>query len=191
VTFSIFDTTLRDGDQAPGCAFTVSQKVILARLLDAVGVDVIEAGFPSSSPADFEACRLIAAEGLRARVAVMTRSRADDIARSAAAFSGMAAPEKSVLHLSLPVSDGHMGAKLGKSRADILRMADASVRYALGFAASVEMGAEDATRADREFLADYCAAVIAAGAGVVNIADTVGIARPSAIADLVRFLVAS
>jgi 2-isopropylmalate synthase len=189
VTFSIFDTTLRDGDQAPGCAFTVSQKITLARLLDAVGVDVIEAGFPASSSADFEACRLISAEGLRARIAAMSRSRPDDVARTAAVFSAMRAPEKSILHLSLPVSDAHIAAKLGKSRADIIRMAEGSVRYARGFAAAVEMGAEDATRADRDFLADYCAAVIAAGAGVVNIADTVGISRPSSIADLVRFLV--
>jgi len=188
---SVLDTTLRDGDQSPGCAFSPGEKLSLARILDEVGIDVIEAGFPTSSPVDFRACELIAREGLRARVAAMTRARPEDIEKTARVFASSAAPEKSTLHLSLPVSERHIRAKLGKEPAEILRLAETCARIASGLAAFVEVGAEDATRADREFLTDFCAASIAAGASCVNIADTVGIANPKGFGALISFLIGS
>lgn len=186
---SILDTTLRDGDQSPGCAFSPEEKLTLARILDDVGVDVIEAGFPTSSPVDFRACELIAREGLRARVAAMTRSRPEDIEKTARVFASSTAPEKSMLHLSLPVSERHIQAKLGKEPAEIVRLTEECTRIAAGLAEFVEVGAEDATRADREFLVDFCAASIAAGASLVNIADTVGVANPAGFGELIRFLI--
>jgi len=188
---SILDTTLRDGDQSPGFAFSPREKLELALLLDEIGVDAIEAGFPTSSPVDFEACRLVASAGLRARIAVMTRCRLDDIEKTSRVFPRFLPRASRVIHLSLPVSERHMRGKLGKGPDEIIRLAEECVRFASGFAGLVELGAEDATRADKSFLADYCAAAVAAGATHVNVADTVGVANPDGFAALIRFLVAS
>jgi len=180
-----FDTTLRDGDQAAGCAFTVEQKLSIARVLESARVDCIEAGFPTSSRADFEACRRIASEITGTEIAVMTRSLPADIRASASALSGSA---RGMLHLSLPVSALHIAAKLRTSERAVIERCRESVAYAAGFATSVEMGAEDATRADRAFLLDYCAAAVDSGARIVNIADTVGRSVPGEFSALVAFL---
>ncbi|AEF81138.1 LeuA family protein [Leadbettera azotonutricia] len=186
---SILDTTLRDGDQAAGFAFSADAKLKIGRALAAVGVDIIETGFPLSSPADLEACRLLAldlsASGFRGLTAVMCRGRRFDIQESAKVFKGEV---PGLLHISLPVSKIHIEAKLGKTEAEVLDMAREAVSYAAGLCAKVELGAEDASRADRNFLADYCAAAIEAGASIVNIADTLGSFCPKEIHDLVSFL---
>ncbi len=188
----ILDTTLRDGDQAAGFAFTLREKLDLARLLSACGVDCIEAGFPSSSALDAEACRQIDLElgsgrrtGEGTQLAVMCRALPAEILLAARA---LAHPQSALLHLSLPVSDLHLRVKLGKSRAELLTMASGAVSLACGYAGEVEMGAEDATRADRSFMAEYCHTVTAAGATIVNIADTVGYAVPEEMFALVEYL---
>ncbi len=181
----ILDTTLRDGDQAAGCAFTQRQKLEIARLLEECGVDCIEAGFPSSSSHDFEGCRLIASEIRNTSIAVMTRASIEDIRVSANAIAGAS---RGMLHLSLPVSSLHIERKLGKSESEILRIGRESVSFAAGLAGLIEIGAEDATRADRNFLLDYCGTVTEAGALIVNISDTVGYTVPDEFARLIHFL---
>lgn len=181
----ILDTTLRDGDQAAGYAFTPAQKLSIALALEEAGVDCVEAGFPASSVREADICRLIAASLKTAAVAVMSRASVDDIRTSAAA---LAASERGVLHLSLPVSRLHIETKLRKTESEILSLAAESTLFAAGFASVVEAGAEDATRADRSFLLEYCCAVTEAGAGIVNIADTVGNTVPHEFAGLIRFL---
>jgi 2-isopropylmalate synthase len=181
----VLDTTLRDGDQSAYGSFSVSEKLAIARLLDASGVDCVETGFPASSAVDFEACRLISAEGLKSDIAVMCRAIPSEIEIAA---SVLPAPN-GIIHLTLPVSDALIDAKLGKTRRETLALARESVSRAAGLASLVEMGAEDATRADYGFLVDYCVAAIEAGARVVNIADTVGKGTPADFAALIRDLV--
>ena len=181
----ILDTTLRDGDQAAGYAFTPAQKLSIALALEEAGVDCVEAGFPASSAREADICRLIAASLRTASVAVMSRASVADIRSSAAALDGSG---RGVLHLSLPVSRLHIETKLRKTEAEILSLAAESTLFAAGLASAVEAGAEDATRADRSFLLEYCCAVTEAGAGIVNIADTVGHTVPHEFAGLIRFL---
>ena len=181
----IFDTTLRDGDQAAGFAFSPDEKIALARALEAAGVDIIETGFPLSSAPDREVCRVLARE-LSVPTAVMCRGRREDIKKTAEVFQGGV---PGVLHISLPVSKTHINAKFGKPEQHILKLAAETVSYAAGLAAAVELGAEDATRADREFLADYCETALDAGAQIVNIADTLGLCSPRQMGDLIAYLV--
>jgi 2-isopropylmalate synthase len=180
----ILDTTLRDGDQAAGFAFTVKQKIVLARALAEAGIDVIETGFPLSSPADFEVCRELARE-FPGRTAVMCRGRREDIAETAKVFGG---GRQGLLHISLPVSKIHLETKLGKTERELLRLAEDLAAYAAGLAEEIELGAEDATRAERNFLLDYCGAALKGGAKTVNIADTLGLSSPGEFAGLVSFL---
>ncbi len=188
----VFDTTLRDGDQAPLVSFSLEEKLTIAETLVSLRADIIEAGFPAASPHDFDACRQIASmihaarqQGGISRTAVLSRCTASDITRSCEALAG---DPQGILHLSLPASELHRETKLGLSREQLMVKAVESVRFARGYAPLVEMGAEDATRADRQFLAEYCEAVCDAGASVVNIADTVGEATPETITELVAFL---
>jgi len=185
----VLDTTLRDGDQAAGFAFPLRDKLHIAHALAAAGVDIIEAGFPLSSAADAEACALIAREfsagtGSPA-IAAMCRSIPGEIRETARI---LAPARRSLLHLSLPVSDLHIRVKLGLDRAALLSRAIESVSLAVGLAGEIEMGAEDASRADVPFLAEYCDAVTRAGARVVNIADTVGHALPAEFAGRIAYL---
>jgi 2-isopropylmalate synthase len=186
---TVFDTTLRDGDQAAGFAFSVKQKLAIARELAEAGVDIIETGFPLSSSADFDVCRLAARElaGTQRKVltAVLCRGRLEDIRETARVFEGGL---PGVLHISLPVSKNHIGVKLGKTEKDVLKMAAEAVSFAAGLASDVELGGEDASRADPAFLLDYCAAAVTAGASRVNIADTVGAMTPEKFYELVDFL---
>jgi 2-isopropylmalate synthase len=180
----ILDTTLRDGDQAAGFAFTVKQKISLAHALAEAGIDTIETGFPLSSPSDFEVCRELARE-FPGRTAVMCRGRREDIAETAKVFGG---GRPGILHISLPVSKIHIEAKLGKTEGELLRLAGDLAAYAGGFVEEIELGAEDATRAEREFLLDYCGIAARAGVKTVNIADTLGLSSPGEFAGLVSFL---
>lgn len=181
----VLDTTLRDGDQSAYGAFSVREKLAIARLLDAAGVDCVETGFPASSAVDLEACRRISAEGLKTDIAVMCRAIPAEIAQA----SSVLPASNGIIHLTLPVSDTLMRAKLGKTREGILSLARECARRAVDHTAIVEMGAEDATRADYGFLVDYCAAAIEEGARIVNIADTVGKGTPGDFSALIRKLV--
>lgn len=181
----VLDATLREGDQAAGFAFSRAEKISLAEAIAGLGVDVIEAGFPLSSPADFESCAAISrllSSSSSPLVAVMCRAIPTEIEASARA---LADPSRGILHLTLPASDRHARAKLGLDRGGVLRLVREAVSCAAGLAAEVELGAEDATRADPSFLAEYCAVAVDSGARVVNLADTVGRSLPAETARLV------
>jgi 2-isopropylmalate synthase len=182
---TIFDTTLRDGDQAAGFAFTAKEKLALACALADAGADIIETGFPLSSSLDYDVC-FRAAREISVPTALMCRGRAEDIRETAKIFSGGI---NGILHISLPVSGTHIKAKLGKSEQELLAMAGEAVRFAAGLVPLVELGAEDATGADPHFLLEYCRVALDSGAGIVNIADTLGRYTPEQIAGLIRYLI--
>src|SRR2546426_12000616 len=174
----IFDTTLRDGEQAPGYTLDVPGKVTMARALDTLGVDIIEAGFPIASPADSEAVRQIAQVVRRPVIAALARATTKDIEEAGRA---LAPAERSRIHTFLATSDLHLSAKLRMSREECLASAVAAVKLARRFTDDVEFSAEDATRSDRDFLCRIIEAVIEAGCTTVNLPDTVGYATPDEI----------
>ena len=171
----VFDTTLRDGEQAPGFSMDVPSKLALARALDALGVDIIEAGFPIASPADSEGTRQVAVEVRRPVIAALARCRRVDIEEAARALQPAARPR---IHTFLATSDLHLERKLRISREACLEQIVDGVRLARTFTDDVEFSAEDATRSDRDFLCRVVEAVIDAGATTVNLPDTVGYATP-------------
>ncbi len=172
---TVFDTTLRDGEQAPGYSLDVVSKLAMAHALDALGVDVLEAGFPIASPADSEAVRQIAAEVRRPVIAALARTRSQDIEEAARA---LAPAERPRIHTFLATSDLHLSAKLRITREECLASAVSAVKLARTFTDDVEFSAEDATRSDRDFLCRVIEAVIDAGCTTVNLPDTVGYATP-------------
>jgi 2-isopropylmalate synthase len=182
----IFDTTLRDGEQSPGCSMTVREKTRLAGKLADLGVDVLEAGFPVASDGDFEAVRAVAREVRGVTVAGLARACAPDITRAAAALEGADRPR---IHTFIATSDIHLTHKLRKTRRQVLDDTVAAVRLARRYADDVEFSAEDATRTDPGYLREVTLAAVAAGAATVNIPDTVGYCMPdefaATIADLV------
>src|SRR6202011_957198 len=167
----IFDTTLRDGEQSPGASMTFEEKLQVAHLLDAMGVDIIEAGFPVTSEGDFEAVSTIAKRMKRASVAGLARSAAKDIDRCAEAVRAAARPR---IHLFISTSPLHMKFKLHKEPAQVLELVTESVTRARNLIDDVEWSAEDGTRSEIDFLCRIVEAVIKAGATTVNIPDTVG-----------------
>ena len=171
----VFDTTLRDGEQAPGFSMDVPAKLAMARALDALGVDILEAGFPIASPADAEAVRQIAAAVPRPVIAALARTRRQDIEEAGHALAPAA---RSRIHTFLATSDLHLATKLRMSREDCLNAAVDAVRLAGTFTDDIEFSAEDATRSDFDFLCRVVEAVIAAGATTINLPDTVGYATP-------------
>jgi 2-isopropylmalate synthase len=176
----VFDTTLRDGEQAPGFSLDVPAKLAMARALDGLGVDIIEAGFPIASPADSEAVRQVAAAVRRPIIAALARTRSQDIEEAARA---LAPAERSRIHTFLATSDLHLSAKLRMTRTECLDSAVSAVKLARRLTDDVEFSAEDATRSDRDFLCRVIEAVIAAGATTVNLPDTVGYATPDELRD--------
>ncbi len=182
---TIFDTTLRDGEQSPGAGMTPSDKIRFARQLARLGVDVIEAGFPAASPGDFAAVHAIATEIRSATVCALARMADTDIDRAIAAVRPAARPR---IHVFIATSDLHLAAKLRMERDVVLARIDAGVRRAKASGAEVEFSAEDATRSDRAFLAEAYATAIAAGADVLNVPDTVGYAMPEDMAALITYL---
>ena len=182
---TIFDTTLRDGEQSPGCSMNVQEKLHLARQLDRLGVDVIEAGFPISSDGDFEAVQRIAATVRRPIIAGLARACAGDVDRAWQALQGAARPR---IHVFLATSDIHLKYKLRITREQCLEQARDAVRHAKSLCADVEFSPEDATRTDVPFLCRVVEAVIAAGATTVNIPDTVGYTMPEEYGQLIRAL---
>jgi 2-isopropylmalate synthase len=176
----IFDTTLRDGEQAPGFSLRPSEKLALARQLDALGVDIIEAGFPIASPADAEAVRTIATEVRRPVIACLARCHRADLERAVWALEPA---EQGRIHTFIATSDLHLQAKLRMTREQCLETAVESVRFARQHTSDVEFSAEDATRSDFDFLCRVIEAVITAGATTVNLPDTVGYTTPDEIRD--------
>ncbi len=180
---TIFDTTLRDGEQAPGFSLRHEQKLRFARTLDELGVDIIEAGFPIASADDFEAVRAVAREIRRPAIAALARSTPKDIDRAGEALSGAARPR---MHVFLATSDLHLSRKLGMTREQGLEAAVAGVERARCFTDDIEFSAEDATRSDPDYLAGIIAAVVGAGATTVNLPDTVGYSVPEEIRAMFR-----
>jgi 2-isopropylmalate synthase len=172
----IFDTTLRDGEQSPGIALQPEEKAEIAEQLERLGVDVIEAGFAAASPGDFEGIRAVAAVARRATVATLCRTRREDLDAGADALRDA---RRSRIHIVLATSPIHMEKKLRLTPDEVVAQAAWAVAYARDRADEVEFSCEDATRSDPSFVARVCREVIAAGAGVVNLPDTVGFALPN------------
>ena len=182
----IFDTTLRDGEQVPGCKLDTKQKLVIARRLDELGVDVIEAGFPISSPGDFKSVAEIARVVKNARVCGLTRSVKKDIEVAAEAIKHAKRPR---IHTGIGTSDSHIKFKFNSTREKVLERAVEAVKYAKTFVEDIEFYAEDAGRTDNEFLAQVCEAVIKAGATVLNIPDTTGYCLPEEYGAKMKYLI--
>jgi 2-isopropylmalate synthase len=180
---TIFDTTLRDGEQSPGCSMNAQEKLRMAHQLDRLGVDVIEAGFPIASDGDFAAVQAIAAVVKRPTIAALARACPQDIERAWEAVKHAAHPR---IHVFLATSDIHLKFKLRISREQCIRQAADSVRLAHSLCPDVEFSPEDATRTDPEFLCQVVQAVVDAGATTVNIPDTVGYTTPAEFGELIQ-----
>ncbi|MDR3680216.1 MAG: 2-isopropylmalate synthase [Flavipsychrobacter sp.] len=181
----IFDTTLRDGEQVPGCKLNTTEKVEAALELEALGVDIIEAGFPISSPGDFESVSAIARVIKDAVVCGLTRAVLKDIEVAAEALKGARRPR---IHTGIGTSDYHIKSKFRSTQDEILKQAVQCVKWAKNFADDVEFYAEDAGRTDNEYLARVIEAVIKAGATTVNIPDTTGYCLPHQYGEKIAFL---
>ena len=179
----IFDTTLRDGEQSPGASMSLDGKIKVANQLARLGVDVIEAGFPVSSPTQFDAVSLIAKQTRGPIIAGLARAVKKDID---ACIQSLKGAKKSRVHTFLATSDIHLEKKLEKTKSQALKMAVNAVKYAKGFIEDVEFSAEDASRTNRDFLFEIIEAVVDAGANVVNIPDTVGYTTPDEYGELVK-----
>lgn len=184
-TIHIFDTTLRDGEQVPGCKLNKPEKIELALQLEALGVDIIEAGFPISSPGDFESVSEIAAIIRNASVCGLSRAKEEDIECAARALKHAARPR---IHTGIGTSDIHIKYKFNTTREEVLERAISAVKFARNFVDDVEFFAEDAGRTDNEYLARVVEAVIAAGATVVNIPDTTGFCLPHVYGAKIAYL---
>lgn len=181
----VFDTTLRDGEQSPGASLTVSQKADVARQLDALGVDIIEAGFPAASPADLEAVLEVGRVIKDAQVAALARCTRTDIEAAARALQDAARP---VLHVFIATSDIHLKHKLRRSRTEVMHAVAECVSYARELCPTVEFSAEDATRSDLDYLARICDVAVQAGATTINLPDTVGYSVPEEYAAMFRYV---
>lgn len=181
----IFDTTLRDGEQVPGCKLNKSQKLVIAEKLDLLGVDVIEAGFPVSSPGDFESVDGVSKIVKSAIVCALSRSVENDIKIAAQALKNAKFPR---IHTGIGTSDSHIKYKFNSNKDAIIERAVSAVKYAKSFVEDVEFYAEDAGRTGNEYLARVCEAVIKAGATVLNIPDTTGYCLPKEYGEKIRFL---
>lgn len=181
----IFDTTLRDGEQVPGCKLNTEQKVVIARRLDELGVDVIEAGFPISSPGDFISVESIAKIVQNATVCALTRAVKEDIDTAAKSLKFAKKPR---IHTGIGTSESHIKYKFNASRDEIIDRAARAIAYAKTFVDDVEFYAEDAGRTDNEFLAKVCSEAIKAGATVLNIPDTTGYCLPGEYGSKIKYL---
>ncbi|WP_312762080.1 2-isopropylmalate synthase [Epilithonimonas sp.] len=181
----IFDTTLRDGEQVPGCKLDTKQKLIIAEQLDNLGVDIIEAGFPISSPGDFLSVQEISKIVKNAKVCGLTRANKKDIEVAGEALKFAKRPR---IHTGIGTSDSHIKFKFNSTREQILERAVDAVKYAKNFVDDVEFYAEDAGRTDNDFLAKVCEEVIKAGATVLNIPDTTGYCLPEEYGQKIKYL---
>jgi 2-isopropylmalate synthase len=181
----IFDTTLRDGEQVPGCKLDTSQKLVIAERLEELGVDVIEAGFPVSSPGDFNSVVEISKIIKNTTVCALTRAVKKDIEVAADSLKNAKHPR---IHTGIGTSDSHIKHKFKSSKEKIIEIGYEAVKYAKTFVKDVEFYAEDAGRTDNEFLARVCEKMIEAGATVLNIPDTTGYCLPSEYGEKIKFL---
>ncbi|MEN8123595.1 MAG: 2-isopropylmalate synthase [Bacteroidota bacterium] len=181
----IFDTTLRDGEQVPGCKLNTEQKLVIAKRLDLLGVDVIEAGFPASSPGDFNSVVEISKLVKNATVCALTRANKKDIEAAAQALQYAVKPR---IHTGIGTSDSHIKHKFNSTREQIIERAKDAVAYAKSYVDDVEFYAEDAGRTDNEFLARVCEEVIKVGATVLNIPDTTGYCLPEEYGAKIKYL---
>jgi len=182
---TIFDTTLRDGEQSPGYSMNKQEKLRLALQLEKLGVDVMEAGFPIASDGDFETVKEIAKAVKNSTVAALCRTRKIDLERAISAVENAAKPR---IHTFIATSDIHLKHKLQKSREEVLESAVKAVEFAKSHVDDVEFSAEDASRSDPEFLIEIFTAVIEAGATTINVPDTVGYALPWEFGELIKKL---
>lgn len=180
---SIFDTTLRDGEQSPGCSMYLEEKISMARQLERLGVDVIEAGFPFASEGDFRSVAAVADECRDTTIAALCRTVPSDIYRAAEALK---TAHRSRIHTFIATSDIHLQYKLKKSRDEVIEMTANAVRTARECADDVEFSAEDATRSDIDFVCQVFSTAVECGATVLNVPDTVGYTLPGEFANLVR-----
>jgi 2-isopropylmalate synthase len=185
-TVRIFDTTLRDGEQAPGGTLTLPEKLEIARHLESMGVDVIEAGFPISSDGDFESVRAIAAEVEKSTVCGLARCAPKDVQRAGEAVRGAA---RSRVHIFCATSKIHREHKLRKGKEEIIKIAVNSIRQALEYTKDVEFSPEDASRTEMEFLEEITQAAIEAGATTINLPDTVGYATPRGYGEIFSHMI--
>ena len=181
----IFDTTLRDGEQSPGASLNVEEKLVIARQLERLGVDIIEAGFPISSPGDFESVKLIAESLDGPTICGLARARKEDIEAAGQALEKSSSPR---IHVFIATSNLHMDKKLKMGRDEVLAMAVEAVELARQFTDDVEFSPEDASRSDLDFMCEVIEAAVNAGATTINIPDTVGYAMPGEIGDRVRYV---
>ncbi|MCU1264271.1 MAG: 2-isopropylmalate synthase [Acidobacteria bacterium] len=180
---AIFDTTLRDGEQSPGCSMDLSEKVRMAKQLETLGADIIEAGFPIASDGDFAAVEAVARECREVTVAALCRTAEPDVLRAAAALRDAAHPR---IHTFVATSDIHLQYKLKKTRAEVIEMTRQAVGLARKHTDEVEFSAEDATRSDIDYLCEVLAVAIEAGASIINIPDTVGYTLPTEFSCLIQ-----
>ena len=181
----VFDTTLRDGEQSPGCSMNLNEKLTIARQLQRLGVDVIEAGFPIASEGDFESVQAIAQQVRESRICGLARTGREDVERALAALDGAAMPR---VHTFIATSDIHLEHKLRMTREQVLEEVDRAVRQARAHCDDVEFSAEDATRSDWSYLVEVFQVAIQAGASTLNVPDTVGYTQPEEYGALIRHL---
>jgi len=181
-----FDTTLRDGEQSPGVSLDLRQKIEIGKALAELGIDVIEGGFPITSPGDFEAVKTLAKELKGVTIAALARANKKDIE---VAWEALKEAESPRIHTFIATSDIHLKYKLRKTREEVLEIAREAVKYALSFCPDVEFSAEDATRSDWEFLSQVVLEAVKAGAKTINIPDTVGYTVPHEYFSLIKFLI--
>ena len=181
----IFDTTMRDGEQSPGASMNIEEKLRLAHKLARLGVDIIEVGFPASSPGDFEAVKNIAKEVKGPRICGLARTTPDDINRC---WEAVKYAEKPRIHTFIATSDIHLEYKLQVDRAEVLRQIKEAVTLARSLCEDVEFSAEDASRSDPEFLCEAFRVALKAGASTINVPDTVGYALPHEFAELISYI---
>ncbi|MFC1690735.1 2-isopropylmalate synthase [Nanoarchaeota archaeon] len=184
-TIKIFDTTLRDGEQSPGASLTINEKLLIAKQLAKLGVDIIEAGFPFASKGDFEAVNLISKKIKGPVICGLARCSAGDIDRAAEALKPA---KKKRIHVFIATSQVHREKKLRKSKEEIIKLAEEGVKRAKKYTDDVEFSPEDASRTDLDYMCDVVKAAVNAGATTVNIPDTVGYAQPDEFAERIRYL---
>jgi len=182
----IFDTTLRDGEQTPGAKLNTSEKLLIAKMLEKLGVDIIEAGFPISSPEDFNSVQTISYNIKDSQICALARANPKDIECAAQALNKAVSPR---IHTGIGTSDTHIKHKFNSTREKIIEKGFQAVKYAKKFVEDVEFFAEDAGRTDNVFLAQVCEKMIEAGATVINIPDTTGYCLPHEYGEKIKFLV--
>ena len=184
----IFDTTLRDGEQAPGAAMNVREKIAIAKSLERLGADVIEAGFPISSRVDFDAVYQIGASVKTCAVSALARAKESDIK---AAIDALSKAKRGRVHIFLATSDAHLKYKLKMSREQVKEIAFQAVKFARNFAGEVQFSFEDACRTDHDFLREMTQIAIGAGASIINAPDTVGALLPEETASMIKAVVSA